>query len=109
MNIFLFPSSCAGVQGEQPGGAAERRGPGAHDRRQEQPQAGEEDQGAPHAAGGRATTRRSVQGTERKGEMETILLLAATTIILITIIDVLFSSIVDYESNEDYGSSVGRG
>ena len=82
--IFLF--SCAGVQGEQPGGAVERRGPGAHDRCQEQPQAGEEDQGASHAAGGRATTRRSVQGAERKGEIETILLSAATTIFIIQMI-----------------------
>ena len=56
--------SCTGEQGEQPGGAAQRRGPGEDVGRQGQQEAGEEDQGVDDATRGRETSRRSIQGTK---------------------------------------------
>ena len=63
-NDVLFVTSRSGVEGQQPRGAALRRGPGEDAGGQGQQEAGEKDQGVDDAARGREEACGSVQGAE---------------------------------------------
>ena len=65
-----FLHSCPGVEGGQLGRAVVRGGAGEDAGGKGEPQAGEEDQGAADAVGGRAQARRPIQGAEREGESD---------------------------------------